>query len=48
MGRTFLLEVDGGVNDETIGDCARAGADLFVAGSAIFGHDHYGESPQAR
>lgn len=32
----FLIEVDGGVNEKTIGDVIRAGADLIVAGSAIF------------
>ena len=31
-----LLEVDGGVNEETISACGEAGAQLFVAGSAIF------------
>jgi ribulose-phosphate 3-epimerase len=31
-----LLEVDGGVNKETIGDCAEAGAGLLVAGVAVF------------
>jgi ribulose-phosphate 3-epimerase len=31
-----VLEVDGGVNRETIGTCARAGADTFVAGHAVF------------
>ncbi len=36
-----LLEVDGGVHVDTIGKCARAGADLFVTGSAIFGHNDY-------
>ena len=36
-----LLEVDGGVNQETIAACATAGADLFVIGSAIFGADDY-------
>lgn len=35
-GDRVLLEIDGGVNEETIAECARAGADLFVAGSAIF------------
>ncbi|KHO46058.1 MAG: ribulose-phosphate 3-epimerase, ribulose-phosphate 3-epimerase [archaeon GW2011_AR3] len=30
------IEVDGGVNDKTIADCARAGANLFVAGSFVF------------
>jgi ribulose-phosphate 3-epimerase len=47
MGSEFLLEVDGGVHDETIAKCAQAGADLFVAGSAIFGHDNYGERLEA-
>src|SRR6266699_650513 len=31
------LQVDGGVTHETIGRCAEAGADMFVAGSAVFG-----------
>ncbi|MEX0610749.1 MAG: ribulose-phosphate 3-epimerase [Pirellulales bacterium] len=31
-----LLEVDGGINTLTVGDCAEAGAELLVAGSAIF------------
>lgn len=35
------LEVDGGVKVENIGEIARAGADTFVAGSAIFGSDNY-------
>jgi ribulose-phosphate 3-epimerase len=33
------LQVDGGVDEETIGRCAEAGADVFVAGSAVFGAD---------
>jgi ribulose-phosphate 3-epimerase len=40
-GREILLEVDGGVNTENIADIARAGADTFVAGSAIFGSNDY-------
>jgi ribulose-phosphate 3-epimerase len=36
-GRDIWLEVDGGVKAENIGEIARAGADTFVAGSAIFG-----------
>jgi ribulose-phosphate 3-epimerase len=36
-----LLEVDGGVNAATIGDCFQAGAQLMVAGSAIFGNESY-------
>src|SRR5260370_41730782 len=31
------LQVDGGVTEETIGRCAEAGADMFVAGTAVFG-----------
>ncbi|RTZ99159.1 MAG: ribulose-phosphate 3-epimerase [Deltaproteobacteria bacterium] len=36
-----LIEVDGGVNLSTIADVALAGADVFVAGSAIFGSEDY-------
>ena len=36
-GRDIWLEVDGGVKIENIAEAARAGADTFVAGSAIFG-----------
>lgn len=36
-GREIWLEVDGGVNAANIADIARAGADTFVAGSAVFG-----------
>jgi len=38
------LEVDGGINGETIGEVARAGADVFVAGSAVFSTSDYGET----
>jgi len=40
-GREILLEVDGGVKVDNIAAIARAGADTFVAGSAIFGTDDY-------
>ncbi len=40
-GRTILLEVDGGVKVDNIGAIAAAGADTFVAGSAIFGAKDY-------
>jgi len=40
-GRDILLEVDGGVKTQNIGEIATAGADTFVAGSAIFGTDDY-------
>lgn len=36
-GRQILLEVDGGIKADNIGAAARAGADTFVAGSAIYG-----------
>jgi ribulose-phosphate 3-epimerase len=36
-GRTIRLEVDGGVKTDNIAEIARAGADAFVAGSAVFG-----------
>ena len=37
----YLLEVDGGVKASNIGEIAAAGADMFVAGSAIFGQPDY-------
>ncbi len=40
-GRDIWLEVDGGVKAENIAQIARAGADTFVAGSAIFGARDY-------
>ena len=40
-GRDIWLEVDGGVKVDNIGEIARAGADTFVAGSAIFGANNY-------
>ncbi len=40
-GRDVRLEVDGGVNADNIRSCADAGADTFVAGSAIFGKADY-------
>jgi ribulose-phosphate 3-epimerase len=36
-GRQILVEIDGGVKVDNIAEIARAGADTFVAGSAIFG-----------
>jgi ribulose-phosphate 3-epimerase len=35
----LFVEVDGGINDETIEQAAEAGADVFVAGSAVYGAD---------
>ena len=40
-GREIRLEVDGGVKVDNIGEIAAAGADTFVAGSAIFGSGDY-------
>ena len=40
-GRDILLEVDGGIKVENIAEVAKAGADTFVAGSAIFGKPDY-------
>ncbi len=42
-GRDIRLEVDGGVKVDNIGAIAAAGADMFVAGSAIFGHPDYAQ-----
>lgn len=43
-GYSIRLEVDGGVKIDNIGQIAAAGADMFVAGSAIFGHPDYKKS----
>ena len=40
-GRDIWLEVDGGVKADNIREIAEAGADTFVAGSAIFGNGEY-------
>jgi ribulose-phosphate 3-epimerase len=40
-GRAIRLEIDGGVKADNIADIAKAGADTFVAGSAIFGQKDY-------
>jgi ribulose-phosphate 3-epimerase len=36
-GLCYRIQVDGGINDQTVGECAGAGADTFVAGTALFG-----------
>jgi len=41
------LQVDGGVSEETIERCADAGADVFVAGSAVYGADDPAAAVQA-
>ncbi len=38
-----LIEVDGGINGETGQMCRKAGADILVAGSYLFGHDDFEE-----
>ena len=42
-GREIRLEIDGGVNADNIAEISKAGADTFVAGSAIFTQDNYKE-----
>jgi ribulose-phosphate 3-epimerase len=42
--KSIELEVDGGVTPETAGICAKAGATVLVAGSAIFGNGRYKEN----
>ena len=41
LGKQIWLEVDGGIKTDNIAEVARAGADTFVAGSAIFGSKDY-------
>lgn len=43
-GERLLISVDGGVAAGTIGACASAGAEIFVAGSSIFDHADYGQA----
>ena len=43
-GRAIHLEVDGGVTSGNAGDCARAGADVLVAGSAVFRGGTYAQN----
>jgi ribulose-phosphate 3-epimerase len=46
-GQVIRLEVDGGVGIKNIKEIADAGADMFVAGSAIFGTDNYSAAIEA-
>jgi ribulose-phosphate 3-epimerase len=46
-GRDVRVEVDGGIKIDNIGAVAEAGADTFVAGSAIFGSKDYGATIRA-
>jgi len=43
---SVLIQVDGGVNEKTISRISKAGADVFVAGSAIFGAGDYAKAIQ--
>ena len=49
LGKPIDLEVDGGVNPETARRCIKAGADVLVAGTAVFsgGPDHYAANIRA-
>ena len=42
LGPKALLSVDGGLNGDTVGPCAQAGANLFVMGSSLFSRNDYG------
>ncbi len=44
FGPEVLLEIDGGLSAENVGDCVRAGAELLVIGSAITGRSDYSEA----
>jgi ribulose-phosphate 3-epimerase len=46
-GRQIRLEVDGGIKVDNIAQVAQAGADTFVAGSAIFGKENYAQVIEA-
>ncbi|MDT5232492.1 MAG: ribulose-phosphate 3-epimerase, partial [Mycobacterium sp.] len=43
----ILVEIDGGINADTIEQAAEAGVDCFVAGSAVFGADDPGATVEA-
>lgn len=44
LGLAVGIEVDGGISVHTIGDVAEAGANIFVAGSAVYGSDDYAKT----
>lgn len=46
-GLSVEIQIDGGINEETIVPCAKAGANVFVAGSAIFGKQDRAQALQA-
>lgn len=41
LNKTIDIQVDGGITDKTIGECIKAGANIFVAGSYVFGGDYH-------
>ena len=43
----IFLEVDGGINNETISRVSKAGANVFIAGSAFFGSSDYEQTIQS-
>ncbi len=43
LSQSFLIEVDGGINDKTAPLCLSSGADVLVAGSYLYGHDDFSE-----
>ncbi len=47
LGSEARLEIDGGINVDNVGPAAKAGADMFVAGTAIFGTDDYAKTIQS-
>ena len=47
IGKEIWLEVDGGIKVDNIAEVARAGADTFVAGSAVFGSTDYAATIRA-
>ena len=46
-GGEIWVQVDGGVSGSTIEECAEAGADVFVAGSAVYGADSAADAVDA-
>ncbi|MGE3919555.1 MAG: ribulose-phosphate 3-epimerase [Gammaproteobacteria bacterium] len=46
-GKEILLAVDGGINPENIADVAKAGADMFIMGSALFNSNDYQQTIQS-
>jgi len=46
-GSSVLIQIDGGVNAGNIAEISQAGADVFVAGSAIFGSEDYAQTMES-